>query len=81
MRIVWKNKRKTMTNIFIFSLNKAKINIIYKLFFPFLVGYFIYLHFKSYPLPIFPCANLLSHHLTPASVRVLPHPPTPDSLP
>jgi hypothetical protein len=53
----------------------------YFLFFPF-IGYFLYLHFKCYPLsrspllkPPIPCS------LPPATMRVLPHPYTHSQLP
>jgi hypothetical protein len=46
------------------------------------IGYFIYLHFRCYPpsqfpfyKPLIPCPNP-PPTLPPASMRVLPHPPT-----
>ena len=45
-------------------------------FFPFKNGYFIYLHFKCYPLSRFPLCKPLPHPPYPASMRILPHPPT-----
>jgi hypothetical protein len=38
---------------------------------------FFYLHFKCFPLSRSPLRNLPSHPLSPASMRLLPHPPTP----
>jgi hypothetical protein len=40
------------------------------------IGYFIYLHFKYYSLSQFPSANPSSLLLPPASMKMLPHPPT-----
>ena len=51
-------------------------------FFFFLIEYFLYLHFKCYPLSLVPFpGNPLSHPTSPASMRVYLHPPTPTSPP
>jgi hypothetical protein len=51
-------------------------------FFPFVIGYFIYLHFKCYILSPFPTPeNTDSIPALPASMRVCPYPPTHPFLP
>jgi hypothetical protein len=47
----------------------------------FLIGYFLYLHFKCYPLSQFPSLPETPYPIlpTPASMRVFLHPPTPTS--
>ena len=40
------------------------------------IGYFLYLHFKCYPLAQSPSVNPLSHPPPFASMRVFPHPPS-----
>jgi hypothetical protein len=50
------------------------------LFFPF-IGYFLYLHFKYPPFPISPLEALYPIPPPPASMRVLPYPPTHSFLP
>jgi hypothetical protein len=45
------------------------------------IGYFLYLHFKCYPLSWFPPLPTLSPPPTPASMRVFLHPPTHSHLP
>jgi hypothetical protein len=48
----------------------------------FIIGYFIYLHFKCYPLSWFPlCKPPISSPLPPVSMRVLLHPPIHPLLP
>ena len=41
-----------------------------------IIRYFLYLHFKCYPLPGFPSKTPLSDPPFPASMRVLTNPPT-----
>jgi hypothetical protein len=50
-------------------------------FFDIFIGYFIYLHFKCYPFPGFPSGKPLTYMPSPASIKVLPHPPTHSCLP
>jgi hypothetical protein len=45
--------------------------------FIFFLGYFIYLHFKCFPLSRSPFWKSLSHPPSPVFMRVLSHPPTP----
>jgi hypothetical protein len=47
---------------------------------PFLIGYFLYLHFNCYPLCQFMSRSPLPIPHAPVSMRVLPHQPTPDTL-
>jgi hypothetical protein len=49
-------------------------------FFLFLIGYFIYFHFKCYTFPISPPETPYLILLLPASMSELPHPPTHSSL-
>jgi hypothetical protein len=46
-----------------------------------MIGYFLYLLFKCYPLSRFPPRNPLFHSPSPDSMRVFPHPPTNSHLP
>ena len=56
-------------------VNAEKQTLIQCFFFMFFkIGYFIYLHFKISPFLGLPFRNPLFHPLSPASVRVLPHP-------
>jgi hypothetical protein len=47
----------------------------------FFLGYFLYLHFKYFPVSRSPLLNLPSHSLSPDTIMVLLHAPTPIFLP
>jgi hypothetical protein len=64
-----------LTNISYFELQYDQF--IFYLF----IGYFLYLHFKCYSLFQSSPQNFLCHPPPLASMRVYPHPPTPDSPP
>jgi hypothetical protein len=51
-----------------------------EIFFFFFLGYFLYLHFKCFPHPRSPLQKPYCTLPPPASMRVLPHPPTHSSL-
>jgi hypothetical protein len=51
------------------------------MFYLFIIKYFIYLHFQCYPLSWLPIWKPPSHAPDPASVRMLPLPPTHSHLP
>jgi hypothetical protein len=64
----------------------AEINglfILENFFFLFLIGYFLYLHFKCYPLSWFPSLAETRYDILPppASMRVVLYPPTNSHLP
>jgi hypothetical protein len=57
----WKEYVVKVICILFYSIRSC----VYRLLFFFLIGYFIYLHFKCYPLPSFPSGTPLSHPPSP----------------
>ena len=65
-----------------YKVNMHERNMeVFLLFFFSFVGYFLYLHFKRYPLSSLPSGNPLFHSPPPASMRVLPYTCTHSCLP
>jgi hypothetical protein len=70
--------------LFLFCKNLRSFNFLnmIQVFFSSFIGYFLYLHFKCHPFSMSPLWKLpILSTPTPASMRVLPHPPNHSHLP